>query len=258
MTERRLRSIPTLKAALQSLRKAPLPLLFGGSLLLLLSVVDVGLGVFFGDLESLRDRLIGDPIGLTYQVVLGGCCIKLLLQPLRAWLLCGYARMVGEVAREGTSRPEALFGARGWFAVFVTTLASSVVSVFALSLAITSTVASVFVFLLHFEDATAIFAGLVATLLFVPFLVFVWLGLLFAPFVSAVFGTGTASSVRRSWEFAAGRRLALLRFRVLTWIAALAGVLACCVGGVATWSWAEIAWLEATREAFGDEPSQAS
>lgn len=259
MSERfRLRSVATLKAAFADLRRAPVPLLFGGALLLVVTVLDVGLGVFFGDLETLRERLIGDPLGLAYQVVLGGCCVKLLLQPLRAWLLCGYARMVEEVARDGTARPAALFGARGWFAVFVTTLASSAVSVFALGLAITSLVASVLVFLFRFEDGPAIFAGLVCTALFVPFLVYVWLGLVFAPFVSAVHGAGTATSVRRAWEFASGRRLALLRFRVLTWLAAVSGVLACCVGGAVTWSWAEIAWLEATRAAFRRDSAQAS
>ncbi|MBK7877262.1 MAG: glycerophosphoryl diester phosphodiesterase membrane domain-containing protein [Planctomycetes bacterium] len=86
------------------------------------------------------------------------------------------------------------------------------------------------------------------------FLVWLVLGFVFVAHAVAFDGCGAMEAVRRSWALARGRRFALFVYLLVTGLCAMAGLLLCCVGYIATAPLVELmpieAYLALTR---GDE-----
>lgn len=84
----------------------------------------------------------------------------------------------------------------------------------------------------------------------------VWLslGFVFSPYAAAFEGCGALEAVQRSWALARGRRFAIFVFFLVTALCAMAGIVLCCVGYLATAALVELmpieAYLALTR---GDE-----
>lgn len=249
--------VRALVRAIEAFRVSPGLLLFGGGLLFLLTALDGFLGFVFGDWSGLRESVIDSPMSVVLSILFGGCCVKLVVQPLRAWILAGYAASVSAVARREPTSFRLLFGAHPWFGVFATSLVSSVLlSVFSLYVLAVSLVATALDTFFMFELDTTFVLSLLISLVFVPLLAWVWIGLLAAPYVAALTGWSTLRSLRTSWRFTKQRRWRMLWFRMATWVASLSGLLACGAGVVATWAVSEGAWLEAVREALAEEEAQ--
>ncbi len=241
----------------EAFRVAPFLLLVGGGLLFFLTGLDAFLGFVFGDLGELAHKLVRSPLQVLLSILFGGCCVKLLVQPLRAWLLAGFASSLTAVAERKEASFKLLFSAHPWLGVFVTSLVSSVLlSVASLYLLGASLVAFGLDTVFMPERETTLVLSLLFSIAFLPALAWVWIGFLTAPYIAALTGCSPWSALRTSWRLTKQRRLRLLWFRIVTWFASLTGVLLCGAGVVASWAIAEGAWLDAVREALAHEKAE--
>ena len=245
--------------AVEIVRLAPILLILAGTLLLFLSVIDYVLGLVFADLKELGQEIVGHPVSVLLTLLFGGCCLQFVVQPARAWLLGGFARSVRDVVQERRASWGTVFGPHAWFSVFVTSLVSSVMlSVVSMYLLATSVLASILDTLFLMDSDTTLSLALLLSLVLVPILTWIWIGLLPAPYVAALTGASPWRALRVSWRWSKGRRIRLLWFRVVTWFAGMGGTLLCGVGVAATWTLAEIAWIEAALQALQDDERNAA
>jgi len=179
----------------------------------------------------------GQEVGQDLAWLAGGAALALalgfglLMFVVQAWWRIGLENVLADTLRTGRSELADAWKPRGrvWaliatqllvgLAMFATYLPLLVVSVLAAAL---------------LRDERSGLVILPAVFLWLPFLAYVGLGFLLAPSAAALDGLGPIGALRRSWQLAKGRRIALLVFWIGVILAALAGLLLLCVGYLAT------------------------
>lgn len=235
--------------AVETMRLSPSLFLIAGSSLFFVTAIDSVLGLLFADAKDLAGEIVGHPVSVLLTILFGGCCLQLFLQPVRAWLLGGFATSVRDVVHGGSARWSTLFGAHAWVAIFLTSLVSSVMlSVVSMYLLATSVLASILDTVFLMDTDTTLAWSLLISLTFLPFLAWIWLGLLPAPYVAALNDVSPWRALRVSWRWSKGRRLRLLWFRLTTWLFGYSGLVLCGFGVLPSWTLAEIAWIEAVLQ----------
>ncbi len=92
---------------------------------------------------------------------------------------------------------------------------------------------------------------LVLGIITVPLGTYVWAGVRLVQHAVALDGLGVMEALEHSWQLAAGNRVRMLNFAVLTWMIEVSGVAICCVGQVYTQLLAATAWTDAYLRATG-------
>lgn len=229
-----------LESAWAGVRRAPWILLLGG---LLLSFFHPALhGAASGDEEVRREWL-----KLLIPAILLGCgCGLLVVWLLYSWFYAGFVNTCSRLYRTGAVEIGELFSDRGRFvSIFVVCLLRF--GVFGLTVV---PVAAIFFasFLLHQEaridDDITIPAGVLASLLYLPVAIYVWLGFGLAKLCAAVDGLGPVEAMGRSWDLVRGNRWLFLVYAVLMCFVTLLGVLCCCFPVVFTTAWTEAAYVD--------------
>jgi len=239
--------IRSLQASWRILTQAPGPILVGGILLLLFHP---SAGLHLGAGEDLEE-ILQSTFGL---LLVGGCC-GLLGLLVSSWLGIGFANVVDEVRNTGSSGFPTLFDARQRYGDML--LAGLLVLVVEFVLSLPFAAAWLFGAALHeFADAPeelAVLVGLLGSLLYLPFFLYVMLGLVWAGPAVALENRPAIDALRRSWQLSSGRRLATLVLFLVNLLFTLLGLCCCGVGILLTGSLAVTSWVEAFLELTRDE-----
>ena len=155
----------------------------------------------------------------------------------------GFAPAAEEVLAKGDTRLGLLFDPRGRFVMMLlTTLLRSVLSAVVAVPLLVAVLLSGLIFEMAWGGGATV--ALVLCLVYLPLWIYVGLGLSLMPEATAIEGLGPVDALKRSWELAAGRRLTLLLYFIVTQLFGLLGFLACCVGVLLTGPMVEIAYYE--------------
>lgn len=237
--------VRSLTAAFRLLVRNPLPLLLGGAILLLFDRGH-GLGIV-GDWDShhFQDELPG-------RIFFGGCC-GLFGLLVWSWIGVGFAHVVEETRRTGTSAFATLFDARGRFGDMLLALFLHLVAWFAAGLPFLLIVIGASVIGRHTDipDGIVALAAIAGFLVYLPFFAYLMLGIAFVPQEVALGGRSAIESFHTSWQLAHGRRLALFVFCLALAVFTFLGLCCCFVGIFFTGAVANVAtfeaWLALTR-----------
>lgn len=248
--------IRSLGAAFRLLGRNPGPLLVGGLILALFSTFRVGFSLGDWDSHQFERELPG-------RLLFGGCC-GLIGLFVWAWVGVGFAHVVEETRRTGTSAFGTLFDARGRFgdallALFLHAVAWFVGFVPFVMIGVGAN-------LLHrhtgLPDAVIALAAFGGGLVYLPVLVYVLLGFAFVPQEVLLGGRPAIESFRASWELARGKRLALFVYHLALFVFTLLGFCLCLIGVFFTSAVAILAtfeaWLELTRPLTTAPPPAAA
>lgn len=235
-----------LGSAWKLLRVAPLSILVGGGLLLLTDLPaylfeDHGTGFKFeqrGEFGELR------PVVVAAAVLLGLLLFVALLL-FSSLVRLGYARAVERALAEGSQDVGDLFQARGRFVTMLLTRLLVFLVWFAASLPF-GFVAAIAVLGdtelgLHGLGSVV---GIVGALLYLPCFVYFVLGVSLATEAVAIEGMQPTEALARSWELVRRHRMVLLLYLVVTGLAAVLGVLACCIGLFVSYPLMRAGWYE--------------
>ncbi|MBK7876365.1 MAG: hypothetical protein IPJ77_11525 [Planctomycetes bacterium] len=237
--------VRSLTAAFRLVGRNPLPLLFGGVILLLFDRGH-GLGIV-GDWDShhFQDELPG-------RIFFGGCC-GLFGLLVWSWIGVGFAHVVEETRRSGTSAFATLFDARGRFGDMLLALFLHLLAWLAAGLPILLLFVGASVLGRHTDipDGIVVLAAIAGLFVYLPFVAYVLLGLVFVPQEVALGARPAIESFRASWELARGRRLAIFVFCLALAVFTFVGFCCFCVGVLFTGAVANVAtfeaWLELSR-----------
>lgn len=251
-----------LKSAFGLVRKAPAALLIGGLLLWICEDVHL-LGNFGGeqkvdlsnvdpaDSERVREVAgqLGEMLAVGVASALGVflCGLAIAGFLFGSLVRVGMARSVERALSEGADEIEDLFQSRGrWGSMVLTRLLQGLVE-FAAALPGLAIIALAVIATLAATDDGAVAAGVgvVAALLYVPVLVYVWLGVMLAPYAAAVEGMGPTEALSRSWALVRGHRWTLLLYwLVMALVQVLLLCACCCMLLFLPKTWAETAGFE--------------
>jgi len=187
---------------------------------------------------DLPSELTGIVVGAVLAAVLVGILAALAMFALGCWISTGFARMhVGILEREDDSL-EPLFSGRDrfWSMAGYKGLAGLALSAAFLTSVWPGVVVAGYGYLIDRQVWMIGGAGL-AALLVIPVMTYVALGTFLGELAVALDGMGAVHALRRSWQLAAGNRWSMLVFMVacgVLQLLSLLGLLACCVGALAT------------------------
>jgi hypothetical protein len=226
---------------------APIALLVGGALLMLL---DGNYGFSFdGDhwRISVNNRDFDAWFApLASMLVAFGCLLGLFFFIASSWLLVGYSNAVEETARTGEDRIAAIFDAKNrWLSMALARLVRLVL----LGLLLVPIVPIIlFGVLLHegleLPEELAAAAAVVGVLLYLPFWIYAALGLALIVPAVALDGLDPFAAVSRSWSLVRGNRTWLFLYGFVMIVVELSGLLVCCIGMFFTATLARIAWTD--------------
>jgi uncharacterized membrane protein len=256
----------SLKSVFETMKLQPAHLWGGGILLLFL---EGGIQGSFQFIEPL-----GKALGEEAMVFLvcGGCVLGIGLLLASIWLAAGLFLNFRSVMQTGEATSGGIFDHQGKFLpLLLTRLLQGLASILAvLPIGIVFGIMAVaFITPMALSEGSNgpdMSSAAVASIFVIGFVL-----LLVVLFASIYVGTGLMLSeaallyedrdpvdaVKRSWAMAKGNRLRLFAFMLVNGLFAMAGVLLCCVGVIATGTIARFAILEAflqLSEAQGEEP----
>jgi len=225
---------------------APIALLVGGALLLLLDNHGVG---FSGnrwkiDVNSRDIEVWLAPLASIIAVF--GCLLALFFFLATSWLQVGYANAVEETARTGEDRIATVFDARNrWLSMALTRL----VRIVLLGLALVPIVPIVLLGVvlhegLELPEELAAVVAVAGVLCYLPVWIYVALGLALIVPAVALEGLDPFAAITRSWTLVRGNRMWLLLYGVVLVFVELSGLLLCCIGMFFTATLARIAWTD--------------
>ena len=225
-----------LSGAARMVGRVPLALLAGGALLTLLDGGSSGGAQISG----------GGLDGLIVAVLLCGACVLVLVVfALSSLLRVGFNRSVRGVARLGVAEFSDLWrGGDRWLAMLLTTLLQAAILI---AVAIPGgVVTGVLAWIGHELGGEGLAAGvaILAALCYLPFVLYVGLGLSLAQHAVALEDWDPISALERSWRLVDGHRTRLFVYWVALTLSALLGLLLCCVGLLLTGALAEVAAVE--------------
>ena len=217
-----------LKAAWELLKKAPATILVGG---VLLSITDGGCS---GGNQFVSDggRHYSD-IEVAAMVMI---VIAVLVLAVGAWLFScllkvGFPTAVEKVHNSDQEQVGAIFKSEGrWLNMVVATFLQ-MLALFAAVVPMLLVVGFAALVAAAADSPAVGFAiGGAGFLVWLPFFIYIALGLGFIPLAVALERLNPIEAFGRSWGLVRGNRLQLLLFHIVTTIFTLLGLLACCVG----------------------------
>jgi|GEM_PF-1141627 len=245
-----------LQSAWDLCMKAPLPMWVGGLILVAVnSVSGMGGGVDFSFSDG---RDFERFIWLIVPAVLAGFLFTLVMLGVIAWLKIGYYRGVEEVMKRGDVEFEKLFKAQSrWLSTFLALLLQTLlIMLLWVPLVLSALVGVAVAKAVDLGDGGVAAIAILAMLAYVPFGVYVFLGLLLLPYPAALDGMGPIESLSYSWRLSSGVRWQLFLMLLLYMAMTLVGLMACCVGVLPAGILGEVmfceAYVQATREDLGD------
>lgn len=211
------------------LLRAPAVVLIGGIVLMLTTYGDRGT-----EYTTEGDVTAWEALGLA-ALTAGGCITAAILFVIASFVSLTFPRAVAGVVRTGESRVGALLEPGDQFLSMLLvriltqlTLLAVWIPLFLAALTLVGAAAAL--------GAPEIGAALAIplVLLWVPIALWVYLGIRLSELAVALEGLGPVDAIGRSWELTNGNRLSLFLFLFVTWVFALLGVLAFCIGTFVT------------------------
>jgi hypothetical protein len=237
--------VRALRHGADALQRAPVGLLVGGALILLLDTC-AGSGGNQGDLSELTGHLDQSQARLVVGLVWLFTVFAIASFFLRCWLLPGWLRLHRHVLQTGEDAMGALFGGGD---AFLRMLGWQVLNkVILLGTFVVAALPGGALMALGAAQENDVLASVGAVLLLVlalPVLVYVWLGLVLGDYAVALEDLRPVATLERTWELARGNRLRLGVFFGVMELFSLLGVLLCCVGVFLTRPIAQIGATEA-------------
>ncbi|MES2645187.1 MAG: hypothetical protein V4850_37210 [Myxococcota bacterium] len=237
--------VRALRHGADALQRAPVGLLVGGALLLLLDTC-AGSGGNQGDLAEVTQHLDEAQARLVVGFAWLLTVVAIASFFLRCWLLPGWLRLHRHVLQTGQDALGTLFGGGD---VFLRMLGWQILNkVILLGTFVVAALPGGALMALGAAQENDILGAVGALLLIVlalPVLVYVWLGLVLGDFAVALENLGPVATLDRTWELARGNRLRLGVFFGVMELFSLLGVLLCCVGVFLTRPIAQIGATEA-------------
>jgi len=232
-----------LQTAWALLKKAPATVLVGGALL---SITGGGGGAGGRFELDANQHYSGAEAAMAVALFLG-----LLVLAIGFWLFAcllrtGFPTAIEGVHRSGSEELAAVFKSEGrWL--------NMVAATFLQGLALVAAVVPMFLIVLLAvlmgrgaeNPPLGVGIGLVGLVVWLPFFLYVWLGLSLIPMAVSVERLSPIAAFSRSWELVRGNRLQLLLFYLLTFVFAALGLLACCIGVLLTGAMAQAAHADA-------------
>lgn len=240
--------IRALTSSWRLLVRAPFALIIGGALLTLLGG-GAELGLLF------HDDGHHDPAQIVFAVCTFGLCCGIGGLLLRSWLALGLANTTEKALVQGSARFEELFVSKGRFfeMVLVRVLRFLVLLALAIPFFMVLAAGAIIASNDHVDDGLIGLGVLLSWLVYIPFYLFVVLGLSLAIQAVAIEGLQPTEALRRSWALAQGNRWRLLVYWLALCVFTLLGLCLCCVGVFGTGALAQIAanesYLQLTRPA---------
>ncbi len=219
--------IRALQASWKLLGRSPLPLLVAG---ILLTLFDGGgrLGFEWHDWEH-HHRL---PVGAVVVFFGLATCFGLVCFLVGSWISLGIANVVEKTVIEGRASPADAFNARG--RLFEMVLGQLLAVVIALGACVPfGLIALAAVFstrALHMNEGLAVVAAILAALAYLPFYLYLILGISLSRQAIAIEGLQPVAALQRSWNLVRGNRLRLLLYWIVIGVFGALGLLLCCVG----------------------------
>lgn len=221
----------SVSVAWRLLKKAPLVVLLGGLILMLVSNLQFGGNIRVEPGQDFNEfwRETAPQLLWMVPLYLGTGLISALLA---AWLIPGYLRAIEVALRQGKDDLGLMFSAGDRFGpVFLTRLLC-----FVIMLVMATPLMAAIGALVYFaqdgrmEPEVAVILGILTFLVWSVFAIYVGLGLYFADNAASLENMGPGAALRRSFELAKTRRWSMLLFVMISSLIAFAGVFACCVG----------------------------
>ena len=230
--------IRAFQAAWRLLTRSPLPLLVGGILLVAMDIA-WQVGVRLDETGRIsEDAVIG-------ALACGGC-VGLALFLLSSWITLGLATAVETTITHGRATVGDAFDARG--RLFEMVLGRVLVFLIWLGSLIPFVLIGLGAWFLHeslrVPEEIVVISTLLAGLAYLPFWLYLVLGISLFMSAIAIEGLGPTASVRRSWELVRGNRWRLLLYWIVVAVFSLLGICLCCVGIFLTGTLGNIALYE--------------
>ena len=233
-----------------SLGKAPLSILLGGFLFLLIALFpDFGL-----DEQQMRALMEATSPPQAFAVLrdflpglLIGAVLGFISFLVRCYLMVGWIRVHRHVLAERSENVALLFsGADGFGRLVSWEVLRGFVGLGTLLVALLPGSALLIAGGTIGGGVVMKFLGLLLLLLLpIPVMVYVSLGLWFGDRAVVLDGCSPTEALERSWELARGKRLQLFLFVLVVELLGLAGLVACCIGVFVTRAVADVATTEA-------------
>lgn len=220
-----------LGSSFRLIQRAPISLLLGAFVLFL---VDFGAGSVSYSVE--HHRLEPEEAALILILVGAGCGLGIILWLFSCLVRIGFATAVQRALDGQEDRVGALLEGQGrWISMVFTTLLQWILRTAVLAAGVVFVLPAVLLGAAVAEDASlSIGLGFLAGVLYLPVAAWFWLGLSLMEEAVAVEGLAPLDAVARSWTLVRGNRLALFWYKLVVNVFALLGLLACCVGVIAT------------------------
>jgi len=220
--------IRALKAAWELLKKAPATILVGG---VLLALTDGGCSG--GNQVASGGGGNYDEIEVAVIIVV---MIAVFLIAIGIWLFScllkvGFPTAVEQVHDTGQEQVGVIFNSEGrWLNMVVATFLQGLAGFAGVVPMLLVIGLAVLVGVGLESEVLGFTIGGIGFLVWLPFFVYLVLGISLVPLAVAVERNNPIEAFSRSWELVRGNRLRLLLFHIVTAIFALLGLLACCVG----------------------------
>jgi|GEM_PF-2096215 len=255
-----------LRHGVESMKRAPAPVLVAGLLLFALQACSGGgnyrmPGGSDSPWHTGSSGMDAAMIGLMVMFAVIGLGCAAVVLAVRSFIEPGTYRVGEAITIDGTTGMDRLFSGKDvWLSVLGYRLLTA-----AISLGVTAVCALPGGLLLalayvkgqHGGDPPVpllVLGGLLIAALVVPVMLYVWLGLQLGTVAIALERLGTMAALDRSWTAARGNRLRLLWYDIVNMGLSMVGVMLCCVGlipvyGIQACAMAN-AWLLYTRDDY--------
>jgi hypothetical protein len=242
----------SIQAAWKLLKQTPLTVLIGGLLLAFLDSGGGGVGNTFNWNTNHADHQGFDEVWEQVRpwllvLVPIAICVGLVMFVISSWLRVGFARAIELGLRTGKDDIGKVFDSAGRFGAML--LARLLCGLILFAAFIPLVCAGLALWFaeenLHLENGMLVMLGIAALLLWLPFYVYLALGLSLVSPVIALEDLGPTAGVARAWQLARGHRWPLLWFWIVTSIFSGLGVCACCIGALITMPMAQAMHVEA-------------
>jgi hypothetical protein len=244
--------IRALKSAFAAMNRAPVRLWLGGILILIL---DGNVGTGSNSVGQNAQHM--DP-ALAIGLLSGACCLGLLIFIASAWITPGVLFGLREVLQDGELGERGMFEHRGRFVPLL--LSRLLVSVLVVCVFVVIAGGTLVIVLLARSLQTLslpmvllapvmLLAGLAALIS----IIYIFLGFYLMEGAVVFEERSPVEALKRSWSLVRGNRWRLVWFGLVSVFVTLLGLVACCVGVIATGAVARLAAPEAFLRLTADE-----
>ena len=217
-----------LRTAWELLKKAPATVLVGG---VLLAFTDGGCSGGNQFASDGGEDFSGTDVAVIMAVVMAVLVIGVAFWLFACLLKVGFPTAIENVQKSGAEDVGAIFKSEGrWLNMVAATFLQAIASFAAVIPMGLIVLLAVLVGSGTDNEAMGIGIGVVGALLWLPFFIYIALGLSLISLAVAVERLNPIEAFGRSWELVRGNRLQLFLFYLVTAVFTLLGLLACCVG----------------------------